>query len=259
MVFLLHTVPSLVAGEAPGVQLPAKENFHLFVLAGQSNMAGRGKVEDEDKRPHPRVLTLNQQGRWAPAVDPLHWDKASVGVGLGRSFGIALAKVDPEITIGLIPCAAGGSPISTWEPGGYHGQTKSHPYDDMLVRVKAAMKRGTLRAILWHQGESDSNDALANVYETKLHSLIGRMRSELDADDVPFIVGQMGQFPQRPWSDAKKQVDRVHRELPGKLSRCAFVDSNGLTHRGDHIHFDSASYRQLGRRYAKAYLTLSSQ
>jgi pimeloyl-ACP methyl ester carboxylesterase len=241
------------AGRAP---LPAKENFHLFLLLGQSNMAGRGKIAAEDQTPHPRVFTFRKEGRWAPATDPLHFDKPGVvGVGLGRTFGLELAEANPEITVGLIPCAAGGSPISSWAPGGYHTQTKSHPYDDALRRARVALKFGELKGILWHQGESDAQPDLAEVYEEKLHALIARLRSDLGAPNAPFIAGQMGQFPERPWSDAKKQVDAAHRALPQKVADTAFVSAEGLTHKGDEVHFSAESYRELGRRYAKAYLS----
>jgi hypothetical protein len=33
---------------AQEVKLPPKEQFHLFLLVGQSNMAGRGVVEEQD-------------------------------------------------------------------------------------------------------------------------------------------------------------------------------------------------------------------
>ena len=100
------------SGESAAPPLPGKDDFHLFLLAGQSNMAGRGAIEAEDQVPHPRVLALNAAGEWVPAVAPLHWDKSVAGVGLGRSFGIALAEAEPDITIGLIPAACGGSPIA---------------------------------------------------------------------------------------------------------------------------------------------------
>ena len=125
-----------------------KEKFHLYLLVGQSNMAGRGKVEAQDKKPHSRVLMLNKGNAWAPAVDPLHFDKSMAGTGLGKTFGIRVAESNPEVAVGLIPCAAGGSPISTWAPGGYHGQTKSHPWDDAVKRAKIAMKEGVLKGIL---------------------------------------------------------------------------------------------------------------
>ncbi|MCA9173029.1 MAG: sialate O-acetylesterase [Planctomycetales bacterium] len=254
--------PLLLIGEAEAqdVPLPGKGQFHLFVLAGQSNMAGRGKVEDVDKAPHPRVLVYTKDGRWAPAVDPLHFDKPGiVGVGLGRTFAIELAKLDPKVTIGLIPCAVGGSPISSWEPGGFHRSTNTHPWDDAMKRIHAALPAGTLKGILWHQGESDATPADAPKYAERLGQLVSRFRSELKAPETPFILGQIGQFPERPWTDDTRQVDRAHREAPEKIEHTAFVSSDGLTHKGDRVHFDSKSYRELGRRYAKAYLGLVSK
>ena len=34
------------------------------------------------------------------------------------------------------------------------------------------------------------------------------------------------------------------------------ASSQGLKHKGDEVHFDAASYRELGRRYADALLAL---
>jgi hypothetical protein len=233
--------------------LPPKENFHLFLLVGQSNMAGRGVVAPEDKVPHPRVLMLNQAGEWVPAVDPMHFDKpAAVGVGLGRTFGMRIAEANPGITIGLIPCAVGGSPIDSWKPGVFYPPTKSHPWDDAMKRAGLALKAGVLKGILWHQGESDSQVPLAAAYEAKLHDLIARFRQELRTPRVPFIAGQMGIFADAPWNEARKQVDQAHRDLPGKVAHTAFVSAEGLTHKGDKVHFDAASYREFGRRYADA-------
>lgn len=248
---LVLIVPA-ASGEDSG-SLPESQIFHLFLLVGQSNMAGRGRIADQDKVPDPRVLMLTKDKQWQPAVAPLHFDKPVAGVGLGRTFGRMIADATPGVTIGLIPCAVGGSPIDAWQPGGYHGQTKSHPYDDAMARAKVAMQSGTLKGILWHQGESDANPEDAERYEAKLHELIARFRDELEAPHVPFLAGQMGQFPERPWSEAKQQVDLAHRSLPDKVTRTAFVSSEGLGHKGDQVHFDSAAYRELGRRYAAAY------
>ncbi|MBT6461730.1 MAG: sulfatase-like hydrolase/transferase, partial [Opitutae bacterium] len=169
-----------------------------------------------------------------------------------------MAEENPNVHIGLIPCAAGGSPIRSWEEGGYHSQTRSHPWDDALVRANVALRDGTLKGILWHQGESDSNDKDAAIYEAKLHDLIARFRKELSAPDVPFIAGQMGIFPERPWNAAKKKVDRAHQNLPGKVHNSAFVSAEGLTHKGDKVHFSAEAYRELGTRFAKAYIAMVS-
>ena len=237
--------------------LPPKEQFHLFLLVGQSNMAGRGLLTPADTTPLPRVLMLNQAGEWVPAVDPMHFDKPTmVGVGLGRTFGRLIAEANPAVTIGLIPCAVGGSPIDAWKPGIFYEPTKSHPWDDALRRAKSALRSGTLKGILWHQGEADSTAELAPKYAAKLQDLITRLRTELAAPDVPFVAGQLGKFADAPWDSSRIQVDLAHRSLPGKVARTAFVSSEGLKHKGDKVHFDAESYRELGRRYAEAYLKL---
>lgn len=246
--------------EPSETKIPPKERFQLFLLVGQSNMAGRGKVEDQDTKPHPRVLMLNKENKWVPAVDPMHFDKPGiVGVGLGRTFGLEIAKANPDITVGLIPCAVGGSPISVWEPGKFYSATKSHPYDDALRRAQVALKDGTLKGILWHQGESDSNPKDAPQYAKRLLQLIERFRDDLHAPEVPFIAGQMGQFKESPWNEAKKHVDADHRQLPENVPQTAFVSSDGLTHKGDKVHFNAESYRELGKRYAKAYQSLTTE
>lgn len=241
------------------VPLPPKDQVQLYLLIGQSNMAGRGAVEPQDLIPDPRVVMLNKQECWVPALAPLHFDKAVAGVGLGRAFALQIADTAPGATIGLIPCAVGGSPIDAWQPGEFYKPTNSHPWDDAIRRAKAAMAVGELKGILWHQGESDSKPELAAGYAAKLHDLIHRLRTELNAPDVPFVVGQMGQFPERPWSEARQQVDAAHRTLPDHVTCTAFVSSGGLHHKGDEVHFDSASYRELGRRYAEAILKLRGE
>ena len=99
-------------------------------------MAGRGKVSDADRKPIKRVVMFKKNPVLAPAVEPMHFDKSIAGTGLGRTFGIQIAETFPEVQIGLIPCAVGGSPIRTWVPGGYHSQTKSHPGMMLLLELK---------------------------------------------------------------------------------------------------------------------------
>lgn len=241
-------------GATAQVRLPEKEKFELYLLVGQSNMAGRGEVEAQDKVEHGRVLMLTKEGTWAAAVDPMHFDKPVAGVGLGRTFGLRIAEARPGVTVGLIPCAVGGSPIDAWRPGEFYEPTKSHPWDDAMRRAKVALRSGVLKGILWHQGESDSNEKLAAGYGAKLADLVARMRRELGTEGVPFVVGQMGRFEGAAWDEWRVMVDTAHRELPGKVKGTAYVSSEGLMHKGDRLHFDAASYRELGRRYAEAYL-----
>jgi hypothetical protein len=225
--------------------------YHLYLLIGQSNMAGRGKVEKEDTTPHPRVLVLNKEDQWVPAIDPLHFDKSIAGVGPGLAFGKAMADADKDINVGLIPCAAGGSPITVWKKDAFWAQTKSKPYDEMLRRVAVARKRGVLKGILWHQGESDSTEADAKLYADRLADLAARLRRDLEAADVPILVGGLSE-PFRTRSEHARLVDQALRDFAKKDKHAAYVDSDKLTLMKDNTHFDAASAREFGRRYARA-------
>lgn len=257
---LLLAAPLFLAPLAAGPALTQKADLHLFLLAGQSNMAGRGTVAEltpAEAAPDQRILSLNTEMIWQPAVDPVHWDKSGAGVGLGKFFARVVADQAPGITIGLVPAACGGSPISVWEPGKFFDQTKSHPYDDALARARRAMQDGTLKAILWHQGESDAYPRSSGQYEQRLEALIARFRADLGAPELPFILGQLGQFPGRPWDEHRHEVDRASRAVAARLKNVRYVSSEELVATRDNLHFETAALRVFGHRYAEAYLDLA--
>ena len=67
-------------------------DMDIYILAGQSNMAGRGIVEEQDKKIDTRVFSMNSSKQWVPAIDPLHYDKNIAGVGPGKAFGLTIAN-----------------------------------------------------------------------------------------------------------------------------------------------------------------------
>ncbi len=242
---------------AYGQKVPRK--MDLFLLVGQSNMAGRGVVEATDREVTPGLWVIDASDEWVPAVDPLHYDKpAAVGVGPGTEFGRALLRQRPGKAVGLIPCAVGGSRISDWEKGARHSQTGIYPYEAMLARARQAMKRGKLKAILWHQGEGDSSPDRAGLYEKRLEEFFTRLRKDLGAEGVPVIVATLGDFYVKKVPSAAV-INRTLTEFPGAHPDVYAVSSAGLTHKGDTTHFDAASARELGRRYAEAYLKISAK
>ena len=229
--------------------------MHIFLLAGQSNMAGRAGVSEIDRTPHPRIFALNENDEWAIASEPLHFDKPQLaGVGPGLAFARAIAEQDPGIRIGLVPAAVGGSGIEAWAPDGIHPQTGSHPWDDAVRRLGVAMQSGELKAILWHQGESDAKPGAAGLYKARLHDLVRRFRDVAGNDRLPVIVGQLGQFGE--WSRERQLVNSAHENLPELVENTSFVSSDGLEHMGDGTHFAASSARELGRRYANAYAAI---
>lgn len=250
---ILGSLVSASRADEP-IKLPAKERFHLYLLIGQSNMAGRGAIDEQDKRPPPRVLKFTKEKTWAPAVDPLHFDKPIAGVGLGTTFGRVMAESQPDVIIGLVPCAVGGTPLARWQRGG-------DLYQQAVESTQAAMKDGTLKGILWHQGEGDSgSEKTATTYAERLAQMVRDLRTELNAGEVPFVAGELGQFLKRESKDGKPSywplVNEQINSLPKLVPHTAVASSKDLKHKGDVVHFDSPSLREFGKRYATAMQAL---
>jgi len=245
----------VLAGLFLSVMLPAVAqtppgDMRIFLLVGQSNMAGRGTVEAQDKAPHPRVFMLNKELAWVPAADPIHFDKPErIGTGLGKTFGEIVAEARPDDVIGLVPAAFGGSALEEWKPGLPH-------YDNAVARAKEALKHGKLAGILWHQGESDRAPDKAASYAERFAAFISRLRADLGAADVPVVVGEIGRF-----CPNEGPVNEQIRRLPLMVRRCALVSTEGLAGRPEEpevLHFETPAFRELGRRYAKAWLGMNT-
>ncbi len=219
------------------------KNFYIFLLAGQSNMAGRGFVDDSSKLTNDSIFMLNKNNEWVLATDPVHFDKKEAGVGPAISFARALLKSNPNIKIGLVPSAVGGSSIRFWQPDStYIGW---HPYDDAIARVKNAQNYGTLKGVLWHQGESDDSPKGSARYMQQLSELIARFRKEFQTPNLPFVAGELGYF-HPPY------INDILKNVPTKIPFSAVVNSAGLIANPDKIHFTTSSARELGRRYAQS-------
>lgn len=227
--------------------------FQCYLLIGQSNMAGRGVVDAESRITHPRVVMLTKALLWQPAVDPIHFDKAIAGVGPGLTFGKIMAEARPTVRIGLIPCAVGGTSIRVWVPGAVDAATQTRPYDDMLVRARAALQFGVLSGILWHQGEADRADWAA--YGDLLAELVTRVRADLSCPSVPFIAGELTPFTLAMTPMTVSFNATVHEQMR-QMPSCACVSAEGLSHGGDELHYHALAARELGRRYAQAMLAL---
>lgn len=224
------------------------KNLHIYILAGQSNMAGRGEITPELMvLLHPRVYMLDKNLNWQLAKNPVHFDKPGItGVGPGLSFGIEMTKEDSSVNIGLIPCAVGGTSIGKWKPGAYDPVTKTHPYDDTVIRIQKAMEFGTVKGVIWLQGESDATPEGAENYMENLKALVKNIRKLCKNRRLPVAVGELGRF-REPFKRFNREVlDHVG----GEIRFSSLVTSEGLNHKGDSTHFDSASANELGIRFA---------
>jgi Carbohydrate esterase, sialic acid-specific acetylesterase len=246
MIKLTQTICLALAMLLPAfAQDPAPANMKLFLLIGQSNMAGRGKIEPQDQVENPRIFMLTKDLKWVPAKDPVHFDKPGMaGVGLCSQFARDVLKADPTATIGLIPCAVGGTSLDQWKVGG-------PLYTTAVTRTKEALKQGQLAGILWHQGESDSgNPKNVASYADRLSVMIAQLRADLQAEKVPVVLGEL--------IHDFKTNDSINVELAAaakKIPLCILVSSEGLGKK--QLHFDAADLRTFGQRYAVDYLKLA--
>lgn len=257
------------------------DNMLLVLLAGQSNMAGRGIAMPEDLEEIPGLYRFAKDYKWRPAIEPITrdrdfvgafdengtkitspdpWDNVSAGehgtvrgVGPGRTFGRLLLEANPGRTVGLIPTAVGGTPLDSWKRGGKDlWGPGSHPYDESVAMAKEALKYGTIVAVLWHQGETDAHRGNRN-YKADLREVIGNFREDLNLNDVPFLLGELGSFYKPEILGNTPFVNSAMWELAEELPRVRVVKTGDLTHQGDFLHFDTKSAHLLGERYFAEY------
>ncbi|KAI3777379.1 hypothetical protein L1987_47179 [Smallanthus sonchifolius] len=229
----------------------------VFILAGQSNMAGRGGVIDGDwdgiippeiKANPGRILRLGGDLRWVDAQEPLHADidvNKTCGVGPGMAFANAVLRGDPRRfrVVGLVPCAIGGSGIVEWSRGG-------RLYEGLTRRAAAAVEGGgEIRAVLWFQGERDTlNISDAELYKERLRKLFIDLRTDLKSPLLPVIQVALA-------SGEGPYLEMVRKAQNGiNLPNVKTVDAKALLLQPDGLHLSTSAQVQVGKMLAHAML-----
>lgn len=239
---------SSALAEVTGADDKAPENLDIYLLIGQSNMAGRAPIPGDMAAVSDRCFLLNSEGTWEPASHPLNqYSSTRKRIGMQKlgpaySFAKKMLEADPDRRIGLIVNARGGTQIDEWL-----GASKL--YAGIRDRAKAVQADGDIKGVLWHQGESDSRNPKG--YLEKLKTLIGNLRTDLGDETLPFVAGQIRYAPHQAINDAIAA-------LPSHVPMTAVVSSKGLT-TYDRWHFDTPSQIQLGERYAEQMLALRQE
>lgn len=243
----IQAAPAPVVPAAPAPATPteqAPDDMQLFLLIGQSNMAGRGKPEAQDKATDAGIWMLGKEKQWTLARAPIHFDKPAAGVGPGHQFARTLKAKEPGANIGLIPAAMGGSSLDQWKVGG-------KLYNDAVERAREAMKHGKLKGILWHQGESDSKPEKIASYPGRFAAMIAQLRTDLGAENVPVVIGELVYS-----RDASAEFNKTIPTISAAVPNSGWVSAKGLTDKGDKLHFSAEGARTLGERYAAKFLEL---
>ncbi|MEN8117437.1 MAG: sialate O-acetylesterase [Bacteroidota bacterium] len=239
-------------------KLPYSDSLYIFIMAGQSNMAGRGFVEPQDTVPNRRIMTIDKSMNWIYAKEPLHFYEPSLtGLDCGMSFAKKLLDSIPEgISIAIIPCAVGGSSIEQWlNNETFRGVTL---LDNFKGKVDFVKDYGIIKGIIWHQGESNAKSELIPKYSQRLDSLINGFRVFVKNDTLPVILGELGSYSEPIEKQIKwDSINKIINKLTETDENLAVIETGDLIHKGDKVHFDSESQRILGERFAKKYLELT--
>ena len=231
-----------------------KENVWVFIMAGQSNMAGRGIVEPEDTVPDKRILAINRDGQIIIAKEPLHfYEPERAGLDCGLSFAKTLiTKIPKNVSILIIPTAVGGSSISQWLGDSVFRNVKL--FSNFLSKVEIAKQNGIIKGILWHQGESDANEKNIPLYKQRLHLLFSKFRAEIGNKKLPVLLGELGSFSNNP-ADFNLINKAIH-DYASEDKNSRVISTKDLKDKGDNLHFDSEGQRTMGKRFANAYLSM---
>jgi hypothetical protein len=234
-------------------QYPKKENTWVFIMAGQSNIAGRGIVEPKDTISNRRILSVNKAGQIILAKEPLHFYEPNLtGLDCGLSFAKTIIKKIPDsISILMIPVAIGGSSISQWLGDSLYRNVKL--FSNFKEKVELAKRNGIIKGILWHQGESDANERNIPKYEERLNTLFSKFRATIGNNSLPVLMGELGSY-----SAKKKEWALINSSIHSysmKDKNTAVISTSDLKHKGDSVHFNSIGQRIMGKRFAEAYLS----
>ena len=243
----------------------------VYILAGQSNMDGRGRKSElvgelakwAKPQPDVRIAYSNSTKRGPYATDgfvalepgysvpPGTKERRLPGDTFGPevSLGRALADANPHEKIVLIKFSEGGTTLrGDWKPGAAHDGL--YPQFLAFVRRSLASLRDAgeephLAGMIWHQGESDAS-LPEGEYQKLLTEFIAQIRKDLDSPQLPFVLGEV-------YDNGKR--DRVRagqRATSAAVPDVTFVSVDGLKTSDNGTHFDTPSQIELGKRLAAA-------
>jgi hypothetical protein len=219
----------------------------VFVLAGQSNMRGRGMPVDPGQPTDPRLLNW-QATQWVVASDPLAYPPThDDGVGPGMTFGLDAIADLPSATVGLVQCAVGATAITDWTP-------KKAVYKSCMDKISAA--GGPVSAVLFLQGETEAQGrGPALAWRSHFEEMLAGLRATF-GPELPVILAEIGHLNPAnfPYQNTvrQEQVDAANED-----HKVALVVTDDLDTE-DGLHFTVDSYKTLGHRFADAWWALTN-
>jgi len=246
-----------VDGIAGPVELAHVERFgvgEVFVVAGQSNSANSGeeKIPSQDDR----VSAFDGQS-WTLAADPMPGvQDRSTGGSPWPTCGKALVAAW-NVPVAFASCGFGGTSMAQWQKDAAPVRGQKTPlYPALLQRAQAL---GGVRAILWHQGESDANAGTSAAdYASGFRALRDALTKDLGASPN-WVVANVSFVPDadKARMDAIRAAQATLWKEKVALQGPDTDDLLGpMRHSQDKIHFSKAGLEAHGKRWADRLVTL---
>lgn len=214
----------------------ADRPVHIFILSGQSNMAGM----------NPKL-----------GLEP------------------EAARLFPDAEVVYFKVARGGQPIRYWvaewneiaerhgldvkiTPDGGEGDGTRY-YQPILKQYRQLLDKHPQPASVtfcWMQGERDAREKLSAAYTDALNQLIANLRRDLKQPGMNFVIGRLSDFG-KPDNAHWQDVRKAQVEVAGGDPHGAWVDCDDLNDKEkggvkrDDLHYTKEGYELLGRRYVR--------
>ena len=276
LTFLLIVIlMNLIMAVDAGVQAAPDPNFYIFLCFGQSNMEGQGTIESQDKIVDSRFQVMQAvdcsnlgrtKGSWYTAVPPTC--RCYTGLSPVDYFGRTMvANLPDSIRAGVINVSVAGCKIELFDKDHYQdyistvtddwliniiNEYNGNPYGYLVDLAKQAQQDGVIKGILLHQGESNTGD---DQGPSKVKKICDDLMNDLslDSGSVPLLAGEVVGADQ---GGVCASMNSIIDKLPQTLPDSYVISSSGCTDASDNLHFNSAGYRELGKRYAVKMLSL---
>jgi hypothetical protein len=229
----------------------------VFILAGQSNMAGYGttaKLPLAYRRTPANVkyyfngypAQMNRFAHFGPEV----------------SFAHAMSRRFPRKTIKLIKFAVGGTSLFAWDPNWRLAQARktrnasAGPLFEKLIKTvkrHTSIKNVKFAGVLWMQGETDARYlSSAHTYSRNLVQFVRALRKKLDSPSLAFFIGQID--PPRKSFPYRDIVRQAQKNSTSQIRNSRLISTQGLKKRNDNLHYNTAGQLALGIRFAEAFI-----
>lgn len=253
----------------------------LYILAGQSNMAGRGvpaelpeslvvEVEgrvhlcyDHDQNFAEKTGQTRAVAAWKPLTREAQYSYGGECHHFGPEFSLSKVLLASGKNIFLAKFAMGSTNLHTdWRPDGRY-------FKNLVEFIRGAVSSAPVpvkvSGVFWLQGESDSsgNAGQINAYEQNLVNFFAELRRELGDPSLPVVASQVD-FHYGPSSLGKrpKKLGRINEAIRAACARedmqpaeCSMLERELSMH--DDGHMDSSALLEIGALMGDAYARLT--